>query len=230
MRILLFTYFSMLIAFSGVSQEHTFNIKKESQTIYINTQYASLFRNALHPFRYTLSNQDTAGYKLNLIGGEVIEKDSGLFLKPMAIPEVLLEIIDPEGNVVYTKQYPVRPEPQAMIAGARTDSVLLDMILLTNRIYAKSANLKPFRVKSFEVIYGDRIRKLKGDKLKGQARIDISNLPEGSLIEFRNIIIEVFDALELEIAPYFVTMNRVNPLKSTRLELNYQGEDNRFED
>jgi len=209
----------IVFCFNGFfAQQYDFNIEKPKIKLSITPNYKFLFRNAIHPISVKV-NSDSLSYTIEFAGGEVNKTDTGTFITPLVEGEVLLNIKDANGRLLASKSYIVKPEPVLMLAGATTDTVLTDFILVSNRIYAKSKGWPPFRVKSFSLDFGGSISDVKGDKIPGPMKIRLFDLPNMTFVTYSDVRIELFKDVFVYLKPFRVSMLKTKTRDVTRFQL-----------
>jgi len=203
--------------FSQADKKLEFHIVKPQVSINIEPAYSYLFQHISHPIKIEVEDS-LHTYIYKLAGGSISETDSGMFIIPETRGEVILNVFEVKaGNeiLVFSKNYLVLPEPKAYLRRKPTDNVLEDMLLVSGVLKGVTTyNRKKYTlpVKSFTVVYKDGENRFKsvaivGNKIPVPTRKEITKLPNGSMIYFESIIIELMPRFEAQIQPYRVTMN-----------------------
>lgn len=192
-------------------QTDTFTLKKPEITFHYTPKYPYLFRDLSHPFRITCS--DTLfEFTVELAGGTIItpQGDTNIYLTPIVANQVLLNIRKKQDStLLLTVPFKVIPEMRAYIQNTGSDSVLLDLLLLSGNIYGKSKSFKDnFKVQSYLLTYGSTSRTVIGDKIPVEDRQKIMNMENGSLITFSNIQVLLANNRTLTLQPYRVSMQK----------------------
>lgn len=203
---------------------YVFKFKKKQIGCDISPKYNFLFQNVNHPIKL---NTEIVDYDLELFGGSVLQTDSGLFLKPIAPKEAIFKVATKQNNkdtVVFLKSYNVLPEPKAYLRNKPTDNAMQDILVLSAelKVYSFYKEKKiALPVKSFKLVYPTTSRSFESMDIKGSfipvdLRKTLVDLPEGTMLYYENIMVELDKDFEVEIAPYRITFIKINPAEVIR--------------
>lgn len=218
--------FFFVEAFSQTNKELEFNVVKPKVGVSVKPNYKFLFQNISHPIQISI-NDSINNYVIRLAGGTVNETDSGTFLIPEVGKEVILNIyVLKEGSekLIRSKKYPVLPEPQAYLRNKPTDNFLLEIMLVSGKLTGVTTYRGEkivLKVKSFTVVYrskdtGFKSVKVVGNNIPIPNREEISELSNGALIYFRDIMVELIPGYEAVIKPYRITMEAIDGSDATK--------------
>jgi len=212
--------FIAVTAFSQNGKELEFNVVKPKVKIGVKPNYKFLFQNLSHPIQIIIS--DTINnYVTKLAGGTINETDSGTFIIPEIDKEVILNVYElneeKKETLIRSKKYHVLPEPEPYLRNKSTDNFLLEMLLVSGKLKGVT-NYKGKKiisdVKSFTVVYRSKVGfksvEVVGNNIPIVNREEISELPNGTLIYFEDIMIELIPGYETMIKPYRITMEVID--------------------
>ena len=211
-----------LAAFASHAQDKKdleFVVVKPKVVVAVWPRYDFLFQHAQTEVKIELKNADPdRTYRYELAGGEVEQRDSLWLLMPIVNRNVYLNIYEMNGtqeNLVFSLPYQVKPEPKPFLGNVGSDSVLVDMLLIPGRLTARSEGVRgELPVSSFEAFYvlkgESRVVEVKGDRLPRDVRIELTQLPQGALITYSKIRVELWEGFGAYIASYRVTMDKMD--------------------
>lgn len=198
-----------------------FKVVKPQLVVKVSPAYNCLYQNLPHPISITI--EDTANtYITRLEGGTINVTDSGTFLIPEAKKEAILcvyKVENGEETMVKSKKYLVLPELLPELRNKPTDNFLPDVLLVSSPLKAASTYNKKkvvVKVSSFVVNYrveggGFNEAIVKGDMLPVDVRKEMVKGPDGSLVYFSEVMVELTPGFFTEIQSYRITMQKLNP-------------------
>jgi hypothetical protein len=216
--------FSLLV-WSNVSiaqtdKELEFNVVKKKVEIGLKPGYRFLYQNIAHPIEIII-NDSVNQYSYKLAGGSIMETDSGTFITPEAKGVAILNIYEIRKGkeiLIRSKKFAVLPEPKPYLRNKPTDNFMVDVLLLSGKlkgITTLSGKKIAVEVKSFTVVYMGKNNNFKsvniiGNELSKEVCKEMLKLPNGSLIYFEKIMIELIPGYNAMIQSYRVTMETTN--------------------
>ena len=226
-NILFFLLVGCTILNAQTNKELEFNVVKPKVEIALKPGYNFLYQNISHPIEIIISDSINK-YTYKLAGGSINKTDSGTFITPEAKGEAILNVYEVKNKkeiLVGSKKFIVLPEPLPYIRNKPTDNFMSDILLLSGKLNAITTyNGKKILlvVKSFTVIYKGKENSFKsvnivGDELTKEVCKEMVKLPDGSLIYFENIMIELMPGYNAMIQPYRVTMQTTNSKDVTNM-------------
>ncbi|TXB66187.1 hypothetical protein FRY74_06335 [Vicingus serpentipes] len=211
----------IILSINLSAQEYEFNVERPKVEITTSPSYGYLYQNISHPINITVSDSNR-NFRYELAGGEFLVTDTGSFLIPHAKNEANFNIYEQykgTERLVYSINYVVFDEVKAYLRGKPSDVAMLDVLLLSGKLEAVSKaknKLLTYDVKSFTLIYKDLKSDgfisldVEGNSIPITTRKIMVNLPDGSLIYYENIKVELENSITATIAPYRVTMQTMN--------------------
>jgi hypothetical protein len=198
-----------------------FKVVKPQLVVKVSPAYNCLYQNLPHPISITIEDT-TNTYVTRLAGGRVNVTDTGTFLIAETKAVAILCVYKVENGVeamVKSKKYLVLPELLPEIRNKPTDNFLAHVLLLSSPLKAASSYKRKkvvVKVSSFVVDYrgeGGKFNKaiVTGDMLPIKVRKDMAKGPDGSLVYYSDIMVELIPGFVTQIQSYRITMQKLNP-------------------
>ena len=183
--------------------------------------YNCLYQNLPHPISIFIEDSINT-YLTKLAGGSINVTDSGTFLIPQTKGEAILSVYKVENGVetmVKSKKYLVLPELLPEIRNKPTDNFLAHVLLVSSPLKAASSYKRKkvvVKVVSFSVNYrgeGGKFNEVNvvDDMLPIDIRKDMAKGPDGSLVYYSDIMVELIPGFITQIQSYRITMQKLNP-------------------